>query len=172
MFLTQNIIQSIVEKLNWLIINSTLQIYALTIIASIIIVPYYLIKIIIDIVNKFKNKKYLVSKVNNLILCKKCGNELAQNILCNDCSDEILTLYLLDKIPVEEIEECYNLLPNTVLYWYNYCASQNGGNFLYLNKCKYNINYSDKPHILRRCLAFVIDIFVFEIVVIFLVTLM
>lgn len=144
--------------------------YAITIIVSTFLVPYYLLKFLVEAIKKYKNKNNPISLENeNLILCKKCSVNLCENILCENCSDEVLTLFLIDELPAEEIEQSFNFLPNTVEYWYNTCKSQNNGDFSYLTTAKYNQNYifSNKQHILKRLLAFLIDIFFFEVVVIF-----
>lgn len=64
--------------------------------------------------------------------CVKCNTQTNGDILCNSCSDDILKLYLIEKIPADEIEKTFNLLPNTVEYWYNYCKGKNGDDFSYL----------------------------------------
>lgn len=52
--------------------------------------------------------------------CKKCYKDTDGDILCSSCSDEILKLYLVDKVSADEIEKRFSLLPNTVSFWYNY----------------------------------------------------
>lgn len=64
--------------------------------------------------------------------CKKCNSIANGEIFCDSCSDEILKLYLIEKLRTDEIEKMFNLLPNTVDYWYNHCKMRNGDNFSYL----------------------------------------
>lgn len=53
--------------------------------------------------------------------CKKCDIETNGDIFCDNCSDEILMLYIIDEVIYFKIEQAFNLLPGTVMYWYNYC---------------------------------------------------
>lgn len=53
--------------------------------------------------------------------CKKCNIETNGDIFCDNCSDEILMLYIIDEVIYFKIEQAFNLLPGTVMYWYNYC---------------------------------------------------
>lgn len=171
MILQQIISQETGFYISKFVMNLIAPLYAITVLISTFLVPCYLIKFLIQTIKNYKDKKQEISIKNeneNLMLCKKCGVNLSENILCKDCSDEVLTLFLIDKMPAEEIEQSFNLLPTTVEYWHNTCKLQNGGDFSYLETTKYNYNYvfSSEQHIMKRMIAFLFDIFVFEIVVI------
>lgn len=74
--------------------------------------------------------------MNNKITCKKCGTEIGGELFCNNCSDEILMLYLIEKKIHFAIEQDFNLLPGTVLYWYNQCKLKNTIDLEYLQYVK------------------------------------
>lgn len=92
--------------------------------------------------------------------CKKCNTETDGDILCNNCSDEILKLHIIDKIPADVIENRFNLLPNTVAYWCNYCKEKYGDNHQYLSyEC--DVNSMSKTKNLGR---FYLDLYLLTII--------
>lgn len=64
--------------------------------------------------------------------CKKCNAPNNGDILCYSCSNQILKMFIVDRVLDTQIESQFNLLPGTVNYWYNHCKTINNGDFSYL----------------------------------------
>lgn len=99
------------------------------------------------------------------MICKICSKKTYNNeVFCEVCGDKVLKLYLIEKLQSDEIEKIFNLLPNTVQHWYEYCKISNEDDFSYLKENpKVNLTFQNtidsaiyESRIFIRMISFVV----------------